>query len=89
MLLKGVLFKLEKGLPVLVFLFSCLETFLSVVDNFRLTSRSTDLKLSCFSTPAVGILIVIATLSPALTVSRVKWIGVSWAQIATVLCSGR
>ena len=56
LLLKGVLFKLENGLPPLLLVFSCFEFFLCVVDNFLLTSFSTDLKLSCLSTPAVGIL---------------------------------
>ena len=56
LLLNGVLFKLENGLPPLLFVHSCFEFFLWVVDSFLLTSFNTDLKLSCLSTPAVGIL---------------------------------
>ena len=56
LLVNGVLFKLENGLPPLLLTFSCFEVFLCVVDSFLLTSFSTDLKLSCLSTPAVGIL---------------------------------
>ena len=57
LLLKGVLLRLANGL-LLAETDSCREVFLSVVDNFLLTSLSMDLKLSCLSTPSVvGILV--------------------------------